>query len=438
MTENIKNNKLFKEIKDTVFSLDIFDTHEHLIPEKERRSKELDLFILFSHYTGTDLITSGMEEATYSLLFDTRIDLEKRWSYFSSHWKNIKNTSYSKTILEATKDLYDLDDINEKNYIELSEKINLTKNKEWYDFVIKDKSNITYILNDIEFLGENKFKTVDRKDFRPVMNFDEIISICCKEDIFGFEKKFDSSVYKLKDLLDSIDEIFEDMVKMDYKATKIAISYMRTLKFEETPFYEAEKTFSKLYTLEDYSYLEKKDFLSKKELKPFQDYLVHYIIEKSAEHNLPVQIHTGFLEGVRNNISNSNPSLLNNLFLKYGKCTFDIFHAGYPYTDELISICKIFPNVYFNLCWIPEISPSLYKNILNLLIEIIPSNKIFGYGGDYEFIEGTYASQKLTRRIISELLYEKIRKNYFSFDEAIDFAEKILFTNPNSIYGWSK
>ncbi|MEE8324827.1 MAG: hypothetical protein V3R31_04160, partial [Candidatus Humimicrobiaceae bacterium] len=107
-----------------------------------------------------------------------------------------------------------------------------------------------------------------------------------------------------------------------------------------------------------------------------------------------------------------------------------------PYSDQLIAICKQFPNVYFNLCWITDISTHLYKEILNKLIEIIPSNKIFGFGGDYMFIEGLYGSQKLARKAISELMYKKIKQNYFSFDQAVGFTEKILHQNPMDVYKW--
>ena len=120
--------------------------------------------------------------------------------------------------------------------------------------------------------------------------------------------------------------------------------------------------------------------------------------------------------------------------LKYRNTDFDIFHVGYPYTDELIAMIKMYPNCYINMCWIAELSKNLYKNILNLLIDIIPSNKIFGFGGDYLFIEGTYAAQKIAREAITEVLYERILNKYFSIEEAIEFAEMILNKNPKSIY----
>lgn len=77
---------------------------------------------------------------------------------------------------------------------------------------------------------------------------------------------------------------------------------------------------------------------------------------------------------------------------------------------------------------------SLYKHTLNLLIDIIPSNKIFGFGGDYMFVEGAYAAQKITREAITEVLYNKVTQNYFSFEDAVEFAERILNKNPKDIY----
>jgi predicted TIM-barrel fold metal-dependent hydrolase len=120
--------------------------------------------------------------------------------------------------------------------------------------------------------------------------------------------------------------------------------------------------------------------------------------------------------------------------LKYRKGKFDLFHIGYPYTNELITMIKMYPNSYINLCWIPEISVNLYKNTLNLLIDIIPSNKIFGFGGDYLFVEGTYGAQKIARKALLEVLYKRVESKYFSFEEAVEFAEKVLNKNPKSIY----
>lgn len=432
----MEDNKLVKEINEEVSSMPIFDTHEHLLSEEERRTKSLDVFYLFSHYVGSDLISSGMPEAEFNSLFDQNMEIEKRWIFFSPYLENVKNTSYYRIVAESVKDLFQIEDINKNTYKDLSKKMESTKTQDWYDFILNKKCNIKYMLDFIENMpGIIDQKPLKRPDSIAVKNFEDIISVCCMEDIFRFEKIYNTNIYKFKDYLAMIDKIFEESKENGYRVLKIVIAYFRTIRFDEVIFAEADKIFSKLFTLKDYGFFERVDFLSKDELKPLQDYLIHHIIQKAIEFNWPVQIHTGLLNGNRNDVSNANPCFLINLFMKYKTCNFDIFHAGFPYTNELITICKEFSNVYFDLCWVQQISFKLYKEVLSLVIETIPSNKIFGFGGDNFILECTYGSQKIVRKIVSEILSEKVKDGYFTYDQAIKMAEKILYLNPKAVYG---
>jgi hypothetical protein len=431
----MEDSKLFNEINESVSSIPIFDTHEHLMSEEERRTKPLDVFYLFSHYVGSDLISSGMPEVEFNSLFDPNVEIEKRWDIFSPYLENVKNTSYYRIVAESVKDLFQIEDININTYKDLSEKLESTKTQAWYDFILTKKCNIKYMLDFIENMpGITDQRPLKRPDSIAVKNFEDIISVCCMEDIFRFEKIHNTNIYKFKDYLDMIDRIFEESKENGYKVLKIVTAYFRIIRFDEVTFAEADKIFSKFFTLKDYGFFERVDFLSKDELKPLQDYMIHYIIQKAAGLNWPVQIHTGILNGNRNDVSNANPCFLVNLFMKYKTCKFDIFHAGFPYTNELITICKEFSNVYFDLCWVQQISFTLYKEVLNLAIETIPSNKIFGFGGDNFIMECTYGSQKIVRKIITEILSEKVRDGYLSYEMAIKMAEKILYLNPKAIY----
>ncbi|MHB1346148.1 MAG: amidohydrolase family protein, partial [Candidatus Humimicrobiaceae bacterium] len=358
----MRDIKLEKDISEQLISMPIFDTHEHLMSEEERRLKNLDVFYLFSHYVGSDLVASGMSETDFNKLSDNTVDAEKRWNIFLPHLENVKNTSYSRTVFEAVNDLFGIKDISNDTYIELSQKLEETKNKNWYEEVLLKKSKVEYMLNFIENMpGITDQKPLKKHGSVAVKNFDDIISVCCMEDIFKFEEKYNTSIYKLEDYVEMIDRIFEASKKAGYRVLKIVSAYFRTIYFEEVTFAEADKVFSKLFMLKDFGFLERIDFLSKDELKPLQDYLMHHIIQKSIEYGWPVQIHSGLLNGNRNNVANSNPCFLINLFLKYRKCSFDMFHAGFPFTDELISIVKQFSNVYFDLCWIQQVSFKLYK-----------------------------------------------------------------------------
>lgn len=431
----MNNQKIYEEVKSKILDLKIFDSHEHIPSEDERKTMKLDFFHFFLCYCSTDLVSSGFNEDDLIIIRNPEIDLEKRWKMFYPYWNNIKNTMYSKTLLLALKDLYGLEKIDFENIKELSNKLEETKKIEFYDDILLNKCKIEYILNHLESITDFKDKYIDKKYFLPVTCLDDIIKVASLEEIYALEKEYDIDLYRFSNFLELIDRIFESRKDKHY-GLKYWLAYFRSLYFDEASFDDAERDFIKIHKIENFSYinLNYKDYILKSELKSFQNYICRYCIEKAIEYNIPIQIHTGVLERNRNDITHSSPTLLNNLFLKYRKAKFDIFHIGYPFTDELISMVKSFQNVYINMCWIPELSRTLYKNYLNLLIEIIPSNKIFGFGGDYLFIEGTYAAQKIAREVISEVITEKVYSGYFDIEEGIDFASKILYKNPKEVY----
>src|SRR5690554_2253969 len=122
--------------------ISVIDCHEHLIPEERRINTEVDVFTLFSHYTRHDLVNSGMSVEKYNLLHNHDIPLEIRWSMFEPYWENIRNTSYSRSALIATKKFYEADDINASTYISITEKIKKANKAGLYQRVLMDTCNI--------------------------------------------------------------------------------------------------------------------------------------------------------------------------------------------------------------------------------------------------------------------------------------------------------
>jgi predicted TIM-barrel fold metal-dependent hydrolase len=215
-------------------------------------------------------------------------------------------------------------------------------------------------------------------------------------------------------------------------AFKIGAAYSRPIYFESSTFYEAERDFNRILKLNNHDH--HKDGISLQHIKAFQDFVYHYCIEKSYDLGIPVQIHTGLLEGNYNNLNNSNPLLITNLLLKYKRVNFDVFHMGYPYFHEIIAMAKMYPNMFVDMCWVSEISNKLYEESLDYVLDLIPSNKVLGFGGDYFFAEGIYGAQKMARMIISEVLAKRVERGDFTHKEAVDYSRKILFENPNMLY----
>jgi len=164
--------------------------------------------------------------------------------------------------------------------------------------------------------------------------------------------------------------------------------------------------------------------------------MMQAVCERCAEHKLPFHFHTGLQAGGYNVITNANPTHLTNLFMKFPDVRFILFHGGYPYIQEAGIMAQYFPNVYVNGCWLPQISPVAYKRALNEWLEILPSNKIFAWGGDNWIIDESYASLMLAKDLVSEVLTVKVTSGYFSKKTALSVAEKIMGKNAIEIYNF--
>jgi predicted TIM-barrel fold metal-dependent hydrolase len=215
-------------------------------------------------------------------------------------------------------------------------------------------------------------------------------------------------------------------------ATKLGHAYWRTLKTSKPTFHEAEKQFNRLFSC----FIEEP--ISQQESVVLQDYLIHHVIQCSIKYELPIQIHTGHHEtsvsGNGNIITNSNVTDLLPLLLAYPDAKFVLLHCSIPYHQEYLTIVKNFPNAYADFTWVYIISPSVAKQIMHQMIEMVPQNKIFGFGGDYNVIEGTYAHQKLARKIVADVLLEKVQEDMLTEKEAVEFAQRIFRDNLIEFY----
>ena len=125
----------------------IIDSHEHLPREEDIVSKQADVFTrIYCHYSITNAITAGMT-VDRAMLKNTNISLEERWEHFRPFQRAIKNTGYARAAQIAAQDLYGIDQINDKTYIELSEKLQESNRPGLYSNILKDKCNVEKILN---------------------------------------------------------------------------------------------------------------------------------------------------------------------------------------------------------------------------------------------------------------------------------------------------
>ena len=161
---------------------------------------------------------------------------------------------------------------------------------------------------------------------------------------------------------------------------------------------------------------------------------MHLILKVADENNFVIQIHTGLQEGMGNNLENSNPMLLQNLFGKYPNLTFDLFHMGYPYERELIVLAKTHANVYIDLCWAHIISPFASRNAFYEMLDVLPYTKIFGFGGDYLFFDGVVGHLALAKQNICTVLAQKVTQSECDIDLAEKILQAVLYDNAKKVF----
>lgn len=429
------------EIKKTVDAVKVVDTHEHLMKESDRLQMQADpLYVFLPQYLSSDLVSSGMTLEELNVIRSIKTPLEERWRSFLSHWEKVENTGYAQAVRIAVKDLYGIDRFDSSTWRPLKDAMERCRRPGFHRWVLKTKAGIDICINDSLYTTD-----VDEDLQVPVMRFDNYAVPLSRDDLSTLSARTGTPIHSLDDLLRALESEFARVTKQ-IVGVKIGLAYQRTIDFAKATYTEAEEVFNRIYRTRTFGRKELMPYpgrpvaayvpqgLGFEEAKSLQDYVVHRVIQLAEKYGLPVQIHTGLQEGNENIIGNSDPTLLTNLFREYQRVKFDIFHASYPYARELAVLAKNFPNVYPDLCWVHAISPTAARAILSEWLDLIPSNKILAFGGDYRFVEGTYGHLALARRNVVSVLEEKVSRGEVELRQIIYLASHLLRENARDLY----
>jgi glucuronate isomerase len=413
------------EILDYINSLEIIDTHEHLIPFESQRERGDVISEFLTHYFSVDLVTSGLSLNQLDMVRGNEVSVMDKWNCIEKYWERSKFTGYGQALAIVARDIYGIDEINRCSIEELNRRYLETFHQQHYHKIIKEKSKIKVAI--LDRFGEIE---CDKDYFIPVNFIRPMVYPYNYQEMLILEKEAGISINTLDDYLRACEKRMDNFLKSS-KILKCTLAYSRSLDFTRTEKYVAEKGFHKMinnkqtdHTVESFEC----DL-------DFSNYMFHYIISLAQERSMVMQIHTGIQEGHGNILSNSHPGLLNHIFMDYPDMKFDLFHIGYPYQSELGVMCKMFKNVYIDMCWAHIVSPVASRNILSEWLEFLPYNKINGFGGDYCFIDGVYGHQYIARRNIAEVLSEKVERGLFSVSNACEIGKAILYDNPAELFG---
>lgn len=412
-----------EELLEAMQEIKTIDCHSHTMLKREYyKLGQLDLFNLMSYYERE--IGSATGKSSGQLYAEAKSELEK-WNILKSVIQRTHNVSYWRHNIVMYRGLFDLDDddVTDHNWEKLNENIKQkTSDPNWYDHVTYNVCKLTTQVRNIPW-----FEDWEPQYFTAVLRMESALQLHDKGTRQSLERHLNRTFDSLKSLKQGLADLVEEYKNRGSVGIKLAHAYGRTLASENIPEDVAQNIFAKALG---------GGSLSSGEVKQLQDHIIFFLARLAGEMNIVFQIHTG-VQGTYGNIPDSNPLHLIPLISENRKTRFDLFHAGYPYSREIGMLAKHWPNVWLNMCWMYVITMEGSRQSLSEWIDLVPGERILGFGSDVGFPEFIYAHLIMARSCIADVLALKVERDFISKRVAYDLVHKMLRNNAINLYGLS-
>ena len=395
-------------LHDAIAEFEIIDCHEHLGPESNRLAARVDVFTLFQHYTRADLVVAGMSEEQYATITNRDISLDTRWEVFEPFWERIRWDSYARAALIAAKKFYGADDINRDTYAPISDAIRKNNTPGLYERVLGEACNIRVSLTQC---GSTDLGGHPR--LVPVMPM--IFGMSTWDEITRAAFHAISPVRTLDDLLDN----------MRAYVVKVKGEGAVGLKMMSNPFGAPDREQAAA------AFRSLRDGTGAAGVNALRDYVVDETIKYAASQDLVICVHTGYWGDFRS----LDPLHMIPILQRHPQARFDIYHLGYPWVRQALMLGKGFPNVWLNLCWTHIISQRFAMAGLSEAIDLLPTNKLLAFGGDYGIpVEKVYGHLVMAREDVARVLAERIEEGQMTESQALGIARQWFRDNAVELY----
>ena len=410
------NDKIKKTLIGHMEGLTLIDAHEHLMSEEDSLANGgIDIMgALLTQYIPTAFNSAGVDKKR-EWLCDKNIPLAERWESYKQYLPFVAHTGYYRTANMAVQALFGLKRLDASNFFEVNERIKNEVKPGFYDKLLKGHCKIERVLNQRSWgknEGYNDFVTDINRDFMQLQ--------------YGMNARYDN----LKDLWEkygdtgmNVDEFAEKCVS-SMAGKHHGIKLQSDVPFPKPSFEEAQAQFK--------NYLNFR--IGSTDMVCLNLYLLHKVIELCGKYNLVVAVHCGIIWECWNDFYQLSVQNIVQAVRRYRDTTFDLYHASIPWVREAGVVGNQYPNVNLNLTWTHEISPAMTISFLDEWIDLVPVNKIIGFGADGRSPFLTAGLRKRTFDNIAEVLSRRVKGDEMTLEEAKEICRMWLYDNPKRIY----
>ena len=428
------NTASYRELRGYLDTVPVIETHEHYTrvgappAEMVHRSK-------FGYYW-SDLLSSslGMEREALAFLENRDQSSEERFSVFEKLYRRSNKTAYARAWEKGLKECWGIESITKKTFQELEEKYS-SYSADHYEKLM-NRYGIKAKIVDIHMV-ENFYKILAGEDKDPFSRFafplPAFHNIHSYIDLALLSEYVDHSITCLDDYLEGFEKLLKRAIDFGIVCIKDQSAYRRKIRYDLPSKAEAERIFNKILlqprTIHGFS-----DVFSSDEVYSLDDWLFHHYMRLARKYNLPVQIHTGHMAGIRNDVTKANASHFIPVLELHADVPFDLFHGNWPFMDEYLFIGKNYPNAYLDLCWVQAIDPLYCIELMKRALVTVPHSKVMAFGGDTSYIELCVGYLILARDNTACALAEMVDSGWIDMQEAKEVAADWFFNNPNEFF----
>jgi hypothetical protein len=428
---------LFNRLHDAINLMPVIDCHEHMAGPGARPPYKEPVASLIHGYVLSDLFSAalGISDRELARLEDQDVSTDEKWPLFDSLWRATEHTAYARVTKLVLNNVYGESEMTRGALDRVAEKL-ADQTEETY-FHAVDEAGIQAMLTDVlgqwalpERLGDFlDGKTTFPTKWRPLISLPELHPTAFTwETVNRVELLVDRHITSLDEYLEAVFTVFERCIERGAIGIKDQSAYGRDLSYDLISTAEAEMQFNVVLA-------DPRNSLGWPEGKALNDYLFHQFMRFARDLDLPVQLHTGHMAGIRNRVDKTNAAMLRTVLELHRDVRFDLFHGNWPYLGDLLFLGKNYPNVALDLCWLHIIDPDYASELLERSVLTLPHTKVHGFGGDYgdmpEFVAGHL---QIARENVAGTLTRLVERGWLEEQEALSLAADWLFNNPNRFF----
>ncbi|MCJ7738773.1 MAG: amidohydrolase family protein [Anaerolineae bacterium] len=429
------SSALFNRISKHVQTIPVIDCHEHMSGPEARLPYKEPVEALIRGYVFSDLQSAafGVSDRDLLRLQDPEVSTDEKWPLFERLWHATEHTAYARVTKLLLKEVYGQEELTRAALDSVADQ--LANQDEASYFRRIDEAGIQAMLVDVlGWLPDGLGSFLDgRKTFpdkwRLMISLPGLhpttMNAVAIQDVGALA---DMHITSLDEYLEAVFQVFQRCIERGVVGIKDQSAYTRNLSYDVVPKAEAETQFNLVLG-------DPRNSLGWPQGKPLNDFLFHQYMRFARDLDLPVQIHTGHMAGIRNRVDKTNAAQLTSVLELHRDVNFDLFHGNWPYLGDLLFLGKNYPNVALDCCWLHIIDPAYAAELLKRSVFTLPHTKVHGFGGDYgdspEYIAGHL---RIARENIAATLSGLVECGWLEEEEALSLAADWLFNNPNRFF----